>query len=263
MVAGKAMIFLMVTWSDLVAGSNPKIASQTEKGTFKFTGSLLISIPGVGDLNTTTNGTADFYIDTDSGSARLDIITAENELSGKPRPELSALRAPETSSFLLAGKLKRLYSYNDDDGCIFNEFPSMPAPAQVFGCFEKLLGSGKKFFKDVYTIKDESKEEKLGPLTLGGTYAFALHIAKDGGIREVDFGGSLDVLKLPVFVYGGGFNATTTALSSPDPVMFEVPASWGTCNRKPVCLANFTKTEQAWLKCFDASSGDEFSTLLV
>jgi hypothetical protein len=238
----------------LVLGGMPKIVSQTEKGVFSFTGSLIISIPKIGNLNTTANGTMDYYIDADMGSARIDF-----NMGGEQ---------PTNTSYLLSGNEKRLYSYDSTarHGCSFMEFPALPEPAQYFGCAEKLLAGGKKFFQDIYTIKDEGKESKLGPVTLGGSYVLGLHIEKDGGIRKMDFGGSLDLLKIPAFVYGGGFNATTTSLAKPDATVFDVPAAWGECTKEKDPFSHmddFSKTEQAWLKCLKSASSETLDVVLV
>jgi len=163
----------------LAFGSKPTIVSQTEKGVFTATGSSLLF-----KETESVNGTAAYYIDVDLGSARLD-LTGDGA---------------SHASCLLSGKLKRWYTYISDDGCHFVELPSMPEPAQFFVCVENLLASGKEFLKDVYTIKDHMIDTKLGPITFGGEDVAGLHIEKDGGIRNVDFGGSLNILKVPFFL---------------------------------------------------------------
>jgi len=232
----------------LAFGSRPKIVSQTEKGVFTAIGKSFL-------FNDTITGTAESYIDVDLGSLRMDYSQS----------------ADAGMSYLLSGKLKRWYNYTTDNGrnlCNFFEFPSMPEPAQYFMCAENLLASGKKFFKDVYTIKDQVIVPKIfGPITFGGEEVADLHIDKDGGIRNVDFGGSLNILKVPFFFISGGFNATTTVLAKPDAAMFDVPTAWGECDKgkDPVShMADFSKTEQAWMKCLlSASSHDTPDIVLV
>jgi len=239
----------------LVLGAMPTIVSQTEKGVFSLTGALIISLPGIGKANSSTNGTMDYYIDVDLGSARLNIH----------RPNYDHPEQMDEAAYLLAGKEKRLYSYDSDpeDGCSFMEFPDMPEPAQYFGCFQSLIASGKKSLEEIYTIKDKGKDSQLGPFTLGGEYDLGLHVDNDGGLRQSDFGGSLYLFKIPAFVYGGGFNATTTSLAKPDATVFDVPAAWGECtkDKDPSShMDDFSETEQAWLKCLKSSSSD---TILV
>jgi len=252
-------------------GSKPTIASQTETGVFTLigTGSL-----GPFAFGTIVNGSADFYIDADLGSARLDIRFVYDNLRDAVHPLSGPLRGLENTlnqSYLLSGKLKRLYSYsmpvNASESCHFVEFPSMPEPAQYFACVENLLASGKEVtLKDVYTINDPLKYN-LYNYTIPGEGVARLHIEKDGGIRSVDLGEAFEEGDDLAFSEVGGFNATTTLLAKPDATMFDVPTAWWECNesKDPFShMAGFTKTEQAWLKCFQsASSHDTLDIVLV
>jgi len=215
------------------------LVSQSSKGSFEGLGGFTIAIPWIGKMTETLNGTMDIYMDVGTGSFRADIKLTSTDKESSTDTNLG---------LILSGKTKRAYAQTDTGKCEFLDLPSLPEPSQFVPCVEGLLRKGKGWFKDVYTVKDQTKE---GPSSISGTEALSLHIDRsDGGIRKIEGAYVLNLFLFPVFTLGGTWTSSKTVLGTPDAGIFEVPTDWGTCTEGEwPDLTNLTKIEQAWLKC--------------
>jgi len=223
-----------------------QLVSQSAKGPFTGSYGMSVNIPFLGKTNGTLNGTMTFNMDVATGSFRMDLLnlTDSDDKKGKDKG----------GSMLLSAKAKRMYTrFNDDspDACQFVELPSLPAPSQYVACAENLLQKGKKWFKkdSIYVVKDDTPDQKLGPITIGGSMDLAFQIDADGHIPKVDLAGQFSLLAFPLFIFGAEWSAAESSFGSPDARLFDIPAEWGECTKQEMNYTKLTKVEQKWLKC--------------
>jgi len=237
-------------------GANVQLVSQSAKGPVTGAVSSILKIPWL-EFNGTGSGTMSFNMDVTTGSLRMDLqnFTTSGDTKGTK---------PGEGSVILSGKTKRLYvttkwredsripDEDSDSDCQFYELPSLPEPSQYVACAESLLQKGKKWFKkeNVYVVTDNIPEQKLvGPITLGGSMNMAIQIDSGGRIPKIDFGLSMTLLAIPLFIITAEWSAAESSFGSPNSSVFEVPAEWGKCVKQEIDSTKFSKVEREWLNC--------------
>merc|ERR1712194_16065 len=109
-------------------------------------------------MNSTTSGVMSFNMDVATGSFRIDANTTSSDDPKNPQVE----------TVLFSGKAKRMYINTIDpspratQGCQFIELPSLSEPSKYVACVESLLQQDKKYFDDIYVVKDGVPKKRHG-----------------------------------------------------------------------------------------------------